>query len=76
MVDILPQIRRGGARGSPLDMGLVVWFGSKNLEKYAPTAPTVGLGPSNKLSYGLGVIWNTPSHSWSSRTSPERRLSP
>jgi len=37
-------------------MGLVVGFGSKNVRKYDPIAPTVGLGSSNRFSYGLSIV--------------------
>jgi len=42
-------------------MGLVVGFGSKKRENFDPTASTVGLGPSNRFSYGLSVIGILPS---------------
>ena len=85
----MPQIRIGDGRPSPLDVGLVVGFGSKNLENYDPTrdAPSfikgsqvtpaspgrrkdkknkyfsktiIGLYPSNRFGYGIGVIGIRP----------------
>ncbi len=49
-------------------MGLVVGFGSKNVENYDPIASTVGLDPSNNFSYGLSGVGTlearAPTVSW------------
>ena len=52
----LPQIRRGGVRLSLVITWLMVGLGAEKRENYDPTAPTVGLNPANKFSYGPSVV--------------------